>query len=82
MIIGPQGEYGRGRLMKYTASSSNGRHQLVVTVEYSDPTEMGFDVSGLDDTLRHDRALDAERKAAAKRPRKPLALPAPGDFSP
>lgn len=87
MIISEQGEYSRGRLKRYAASSSNGRHQLVITVEYQDATDMGWDVRSLDAILKADRERDAEIKAAARKPKpkslprpKQLALPAPEDF--
>lgn len=83
MFITEQNEYNRGRLKKYAASSSNGRHTLVITVEYTDAGDMGWDVRALDDILAKDRQRDAELKAAARRPKarpKQLALPAPEGF--
>lgn len=87
MIIGPKDKYGPGRLKKYAASSANGRHTLVITIEYPDAGDMGYDVSGLDKILQEDRAQVAELKAATKQAKqkrisKParLALPAPGAF--
>ncbi|MFB2531012.1 hypothetical protein ACEYYA_02480 [Paracoccus sp. p3-h83] len=85
MIISAQGEYGRGRLKKYAATSSSRRHTLVITVEYADATDLGWDINSLDAILKADRERDASIKAAASEPKpkalpKPtqLALPAPG----
>ena len=73
MIIGPQNEYGRGRLNSYTAASKTGRHTLTITLEYDDASSMGFDVAGLDEIVAKDKAA---AQADRRRPKR-LALPAP-----
>lgn len=80
MLITEQNELSKGRLKKYAASSSNGRHTLVITVEYVDAGDMGWDVRALDEILAKDRARDADLKASSRRPKalpRQLALPAP-----
>lgn len=87
VIIGPRSELGGGQLRKYSASSSNGRHTLSITLEYAAADFMGWDVRRLDEILQADKAAAVAEKtgqsASSRRSSKlltktaQLALPAP-----
>lgn len=87
VIIGPRSELGGGQLRKYSASSSNGRHTLTITLEYDAADFMDWDVRKLDEILQADKtaavAEKADRRASSRKSSKQLtktvqlALPAP-----
>lgn len=68
-------------LKSYTATTSGTKSVLTLKVEISDHSHLGWTLRELEDVLTAQKAREAARKAAARKPAKtepkPLALPAP-----